>query len=25
MCSWATTAEDVAAFVRDLQRAVSES
>jgi threonine aldolase len=25
MCSWATTAEDVAAFVRDLQRVVSES
>ena len=25
MCSWATTAEDVAAFARDLQRIVSES
>ena len=25
MCSWATTAEDVAAFVRDLQRVVSQS
>jgi len=25
MCSWATTAEDVAAFARDLQRVVSES
>jgi threonine aldolase len=25
MCSWATTPEDVAAFVRDLQRVVSQS
>jgi threonine aldolase len=25
MCSWATTAEDVAAFARDLQRVVGES